>query len=108
MSYKVEFTSVAIDNLRNITLTILDLSNDKQIAINYVKGIKEKTDILKDFPEIGPIVKDRNLISKGYRFLTYKKYVIFYSVNKDIETVYIHTIINSRMNYTKALREILQ
>ena len=49
------------------------------------------------------LTPDRNLISKGYRFLVYKKYVIFYSVNKDIKTVYIHTI----NNYTKGLRRML-
>lgn len=107
MSYKVKFTSLAIDNLRNITLTILDLSSDKQTATNYVNGIKEKTEILKAFPEYGLLVKDRNLISKDYRFLTYKKYVILYSVNEKEKTAYIHTIINSRMNYTKALKDII-
>lgn len=107
MSYKVIFTSKAIDDLRNITLTIIDLSSDKEIARNYVNGIKEKTEILKKFPESGPLARDRNLISKGYRFLTYKKYVIFYGVNKKTKTVYINAIINSRMNYTKALRDII-
>lgn len=107
MSYKVKFTSLAIDDLRNIALTILDLSSDKQTANDYVNGIKEKAEILKAFPECGPLVKDRNLISKDYRFLTYKKYVIFYSVNKKEKTVYVHTIINSRMNYKKALKDII-
>lgn len=107
MSYKVEFINSAKENLKNIALTIIDLSNDKQIAKNYINGIKEKVNILKDFPETGLFVKDRNLISKEYRFLTYKKYIIFYTVDKSVNTVYVRAIINLRTSYTRALRDIL-
>ena len=107
MSYQVLFTVTAKQDLREIALNIADISKNKDIAVNFVNEMQKKCDQLIDFPESGALPNDRVLRSLGYRFLIYKDYLMFYTVDHDSETVYIQAAFNAKRDYTRALKKML-
>lgn len=107
MSYQVLFTVTAKQDLREIALNIADISKNKDIAFNYVNEMQKKCDQLIDFPESGALPNDRVLRSLGYRFLIYKDYLMFYTVDQESETVYIQAAFNAKRDYIRALKKML-
>ena len=107
MSYQVLFTVTAKQDLREIALNIADISKNKDIAVNFVNEMQKKCEQLIDFPDSGALPNDRVLRSLGYRFLIYKDYLMFYTVDRDSETVYIHAAFYAKRDYTRALKKML-
>ena len=107
MSYQVLFTVTAKQDLREIALNIADISKNKDIAVNFVNEMQKKCDQLIDFPESGALPNDRVLRSLGYRFLIYKDYLMFYTVDQESETVYIQAAFNAKRDYIRALKKML-
>lgn len=107
MSYQVLFTVTAKQDLREIALNIADISKNKDIAVNFVNEMQKKCDQLIDFPESGALPNDRVLRSLSYRFLIYKDYLMFYTVDQESETVYIQAAFNAKRDYIRALKKML-
>jgi len=107
MSYQVLFTVTAKQDLREIALNIADVSQNIDIAVNFVNEMQKKCDQLIDFPESGALPNDRVLRSLGYRFLIYKDYLMFYTVDHERETVYIQAAFNAKRDYTRVLKKML-
>lgn len=107
MSYQVLFTATAKQDLREIALNIADISKNTDIAVDFVNGLQKKCDQLIDFPESGALPNDRVLRSLGYRFLIYKDYLMFYTVDQESETVYIQAAFNAKRDYIRALKKML-
>ena len=107
MSYQVLFTLTAKQDFRDIALNIADVSQNIDIAVNFVNEMQKKCDQLIDFPESGALPNDRVLRSLGYRFLIYKDYRMFYTVDQESETVYIQAAFNAKRDYIRALKKML-
>lgn len=107
MSYQVLFTVTAKQDLREIALNIADISKNTDIAVNFVNEMQKKCDQLIDFPESGALPNDRVLRSLGYRFLIYKDYLMFYTVDQESETVYIQAVFNAKRDYIRVLKKML-
>ena len=107
MSYQVLFTVTAKQDFRDIALNIADVSQNIDIAVNFVNEMQKKCDQLIDFPESGALPNDRVLRSLGYRFLIYKDYLMFYTVDQESETVYIQAAFNAKRDYIRALKKML-
>lgn len=107
MSCRVWFTDTARSDLRAIAFHIAELSKDKALALRFVKQLREQTDVLRRFPECGAIPKDRLLKSSGYRFLSYKEYLIFYLYQKPENTVYIMAVFSAKRDYMRVMRKYL-
>lgn len=103
---KIVFTDTAKSDLRNIALYLADLSKDKNLAIRFVKELREKTRILEQFPESGAIPADRVLKSSGYRFLVHKNYLLFYLYEKEANTVYVMAIFNGKRDYLRFMKKV--
>lgn len=103
---KIVFTDTAKSDLRNIALYLADLSKDKNLAIRFVKELREKTRILEQFPESGAIPADRVLKSSGYRFLVHKDYLLFYLYEKEANTVYVMSIFNGKRDYLRVMKKV--
>lgn len=103
---KIVFTDTAKSDLRNIALYLADLSKDKNLAIRFVKELREKTRILEQFPESGAIHADRVLKSSGYRFLVHKNYLLFYLYEKEANTVYVMAIFNGKRDYLRVMKKV--
>lgn len=104
---KIVFTDTAKSDLRYIALYLADLSKDKNLAIRFVKELREKARILEQFPESGAIPADRVLKSNAYRFLVHKDYLLFYLYEKEANTVYVMAIFNGKRDYLRVMRKFL-
>lgn len=107
MKYLINFTEIAKCDLRDIAIYIAEQVKDKDIAKAFVKELTEQCIRLEEHPLIGAIPKDRMLVSLGYRFLVYKEYLIFYSINEFEKKIYIQAIFNAKKDYTKAFKNFI-
>ena len=107
MNCQIKLTATAKEDLKGIALYIYEQSKDKNFAGRFIKELQEKCDVLKEFPEIGAIPKDRVLMSSGYRFLVHKDYLIFYHYEKSENTVYILAFFNSKRDYARVMKKFL-
>ena len=108
MSFQVQFTDTAKEDLRSIATYIAEQAKDKTIAIKFIKELKEKTAILESFPESGAIPDDRIMKNFGYRFLVHKDYLIFYCYMPQESTSYILAIFNAKRDYSRIMRRFIK
>ena len=108
MSFKINFTDTAKDDLRNIATYIAEQAKDKKIAINFVNELREKTKILETFPESGAIPDDRIMKNFDYRFLVHKEYLIFYHYIPKDNTSYILAVFNAKRDYSRVMRKFIK
>ncbi len=107
MSYQIEFTQTAKEDLRNIAFYIAEESKEISIAVRFVEELQNSIGQLKNFPRSGACPKDRVLCSFGYRFLVHKEYLTFYTVDEEKKIVYIEAVFNSKKDYTRILLRLL-
>ncbi|MCR5456846.1 MAG: type II toxin-antitoxin system RelE/ParE family toxin [Clostridiales bacterium] len=107
MKYKIIFSKTAEDDLREIALYIVEHSNNVDLAINFVNGIRETCKILEDFPECGSVPQDRILVCNGYRFLVYGNYLVFYVHKVEDDSVFILSVVNSKQDYLRVIKRFI-
>ena len=98
-------TDTAKSDLREIALGICEVSKDPGTAVNFVMDLENSCGILNSQPESGAVPKDYVLKALGYRFLVYKHYLVFYVVNPDEKTVYIHAVFSEKLDYFRYMRK---
>ena len=107
MNCNVIFTDTAASDIREIALYIADLTKNRNIAIRFVKELRETAKILERFPQSGAIPKDRVLKSSGYRFLSHKDYLMFYLYKEEENTVYVMAVFSGKRDYTRVMKKHL-
>ena len=107
MSCQIVFTDTAKSDLREIALSLAELTKDKALAVRFVTELRERTKILEQFPESGSIPRDRVLKSLGYRFLGHKDYLLFYLYQREEDTAYITAIFHGKRDYMRVMRKYL-
>lgn len=107
MNCQIVFTETAKSDLREIAVSLAELSRDKALAIRFVKELQEQTGILKQFPESGALPRDRVLRSIGFRFLVHKDYLLFYKYEKAEERVYVVAAFNGKRDYMRVMKRFL-
>lgn len=55
---------------------------------------------LGSFPELGPVVRDDRLSSKGYRVLVIDNYLAFYVVDERLGVVEVRRVLHGRRRYS--------
>jgi toxin ParE1/3/4 len=73
-------------------------------ADNLIKEILEKLNIIKNNPNIRPLVQDKYLASLGYRSISVKNYIIFYIINSDNKYINIIRFLYKKRNWINILR----
>ena len=107
MKYKLFFTDTAREDLREIAFRIAEISKDRELAKRFVRELRDNCNILETFPEGGALPRDRILKSAGYRFLVYKDYLTFYTVDKEKALVHILTVFNGKKDYMRVIGRYL-
>lgn len=107
MSYRVEITETAIQDLREIAFHIAEQSRDKKIAKQFVLDLRDQCRRLTDFPQAGAIPKDRFLRSMNYRYLVYKDHLLFYMIHETKHAVNVLAIFHSRKDYMRVMRKYI-
>lgn len=106
MKYAVDFTDTARTDLKEIAVYIAEESKNRDIAIRFVRELRERCASLTEFPLSGAMPDDRMLKSLGYRFLVHKEYLLFYTVDEDNKTVYVQAVFNAKKDYTRVLKKL--
>ena len=95
--YELIFMPEANDELNRITDFLNTLS--PSVAENQRDALIDAVDSLSELPNRCPPARDQKLAEKGYRYLTIKHYLIFFTVSENDRTVTIRSIIDGRSNY---------
>ena len=107
MNYEIIITNTANLDLQKITNDVLSVSRSVDITINFIEELKTSLERLKTFPDSGAMPKDRYLLSQNYRFIVYKDYLAFYKIDEESKKVYVETIFNGKLDYTRILKELI-
>lgn len=94
-NYHIEVTDSAQIDLKEIVRYIHTDLTSPNTADKFLNGIEETMEQLAFMPEKFQLVRDDYLASKGYRYTSYKNYLIFYIINDNQRTVVIHRILHS-------------
>lgn len=107
MNYQVEFTDTAKEDLRPLAYRLAELSKDKELSKRFVRELQQSCKMLETFPESGAFPRDRILRSSGYRFLVFKDYLTFYTIDKEKRVVYIAAVFNGKKDYMRVMRKYI-
>ena len=107
MNYRVRLTETAVEDLREIAFWIAEQSGEKQLARDFVSGLRAECQRLAEFPKAGALPKDRVLRSMDYRYITHKGYLIFYAIDEAEKIVHVLAIFNARKDYLRVMRRFL-
>ena len=98
-AYKIRIFPSAERDLQEIADPLNTLSKDA--ALEYYDLIVSEIASLSTMPERYPHPRDLPLAAKGYRYMSVKSYLVFYTVSGD--TVQIHRIVYARRDYSRLL-----
>lgn len=108
MIYSINVTETAKCDLREIAVNIAKVACDVNIGLDFVNRIERHFMTLKDFPYAGSFPQDDVIRARGYRFLIYEDYLVFYTVNEQSKIVYIDAVFNAKADYTRVMRNFIE
>ena len=106
MHWKIEFTSQARQDLRNILDYITFDLQEPQIAVNLVRTITEEILSLDQIPMRYRLYDEEPWRTQGLRYFPVKGYLIFYRPDAVQEAVHIVRIIYGGRDISRQLLEI--
>ncbi len=98
---KILYSPKSRKDLDNIFDYIHDDLNNPVAAKRTVKGILNKINELKEYPQLGPVWYLENNIDSGFHFLRYENYILFYQITKDV--ILIVRVLHHLQDYVKQL-----
>lgn len=99
MNYTVKMTDTAVQDLQEIATYIAVELQNRPVAKRKIRQMQELIFALSTMPERYPLVKDEYLAQKGYRCIPVDHYLIFYTVNQPMETVYVVRILYGKRDW---------
>jgi len=80
MNYRIVFSPDFDKDMSLLYEDIISISADKNIADNYIREILIKVNELGGYPKSGRKLYLDDYTDTGYRYIKYKKYLIFYTI----------------------------
>ena len=94
--YQIRITELAEKDLENIGDYIAYTLKNPTAALNTVKGIQEKMNLLVNFPERNELDEDEVLSEMGIRAEYFKNYKIYYFIED--YNIYVVRILHMRVD----------
>lgn len=107
MSYHVQITETAKQDLHEIAFSIAERAMDQEVAKRFVTELREQCLRLTEFPLGGATPKDRILRSLDLRYIVHKDYLLFYSVDEALKTVSVLAIFSAKKDYLRVMRKFI-
>lgn len=101
MNYTIKMSDTAKQDLRDIAMWLFRKTNDIELSKKFVNELRDSCKTLNLFPKAGAFPKDRVMSSQGYRYISYKEYLIFYLIDDEKLTVIIMAIIRENRDYMR-------
>ena len=100
MSYKIEYSPIAIRDLERVWLEVYNASQNLNITTQYIDSLMDKVESKADFPKSGAPLYYENTFT-GYYFIVFKAYLIFYRVENTI--LYVDRVLYKKSDYIRKL-----
>lgn len=100
MVYSVKYSRKAIADLKRIETEVFQACQDKDTTDRYLEELVSKIKEKETFPESGSPLIFLGLFT-GYRFVVYKAYIAFYTVENDM--VLVDRILLGKSDYISTL-----
>ena len=100
MVYSVKYSRKAIADLEIIESEVFQACQDKETTKKYLEELVNKINEKETFPESGSPLIFLGLFT-GYRFVVYKAYIAFYSVENNM--VLVDRILLGKSDYLSIL-----
>lgn len=101
--YRVDVSEPAENDLKDIIRYIESQLSAPVSALNMMELLEEAMAGLSDMPQRYPFVSDERLCQMGYRKLTVKNYIVFFSVDEKNKVVDVERILYGRRNWLRIL-----
>lgn len=99
MAYQIIRTDKANDQIRDIVLYRTEVAGRVDAGLTLLDELEAGFNRLSEFPESGSPPRYAKLRARGYRVLIVEKYLAFYKVDKETETVTIYAVVDGRRDY---------
>lgn len=101
--YRVDVSELAENDLRDIVRYIASQLSAPVSALHMMELLEEAMAGLSDMPQRCPLVADQRLSQMGYRKLTVKNYIVFFSIDEKNKVVDIERILYARREWLRFL-----
>lgn len=108
MKMSLVYTLRAQQDLKNVYEYIAYSLQSPQVAQSMSNRLMQAAHSLEDMPERNPLYREEPWRSQGVRFLPVKNYLLFYTVNKETNTVSIARILYGGMDISRQLEESME
>lgn len=101
--YRVDVSEPAENDLVDIVRYIASQLSAPISALNIMELLEEAMAGLSDMPQRCPLVADERLSQMGYRKLTIKNYVVFFTIDEKNKVVDVERILFGRRDWLRIL-----
>jgi addiction module RelE/StbE family toxin len=101
--YRVDLSELAEEDLREIARYISRNLSEPATALKILEAMEAALAKLAFMPQAHPKVRDERLAEMGYRFLTIKHYIAFFTVNEEEQVVDVERVLYGRRDWKRVL-----
>lgn len=102
--YQINITDLAKSDLRNAAVYISEELHNPTAANRFLDTATEKISFLAEQPFSNALVSDSLLAANGIRFQLINKYLAFYVIREETQSITIIRIIHSRRDWISILK----
>ena len=100
MSYRIEYSPIAIRDLDRVWAEIYESSKSEETTLNYVDGLMDQISAKRVFPKSGsPLYYEGDFT--GYYFVVFKSYMAFYHVQDDV--IFVDRVVYGKSDYMRTI-----
>ena len=101
--YRVDVSEAAESDLRDIVRYIASQFSMPLTALNMMELLEEAMASLSEFPQRFALLRDDRLAQMGYRKLSVRNYIVFYSIDEQNKAVDVERILYARRDWRRML-----
>lgn len=103
MQYNIVYTRLAKNDIHGILPYISETLKAPRAALNWVSDLEKSIKTLEKFPYSYQVYISNKALENEYRFITVKKYLVFYTVEEEKKTVLISRVFYGPMDCSNRL-----
>lgn len=103
--YKIEYLPIAMRDLEKIIAYIAGELSNPVAANTLLDDLNESVSKLAEFPLAFKVYRPIVHLETEYRVLPVKRYLVFYTIHENKQSVEVHRILYAKMNVDKLLHQ---
>jgi len=102
--FKVRASQAAKDEIDDIYYHYFKVSMEIEVAEKVTQRIWDSIKGLKHMPKRHPLFNNPELRERGVRKLICDNFIVPFTIDEDIKTVFVEHVYHSKMNYEKYMK----